>query len=115
MIKQVAWQSMINLSGIKYEEIVALLKFNPTSHSCAMQLKRLFYFILVHCSSSSIRFVCCSAKKGLLPISTILEMQNHTLSCDDELFNLMHKFLILVFFGLSCVYSLNNYVLLESS
>jgi hypothetical protein len=27
----------------------------------------------------------------------------------------MHKFLILVFFGLSCVYSLNNYVLLESS
>jgi hypothetical protein len=29
MIKQVAWQSMINPSGIKYEEVGALLKFNP--------------------------------------------------------------------------------------
>lgn len=29
MIIQVAWQSMIDPSGIKYEEVVALLKFNP--------------------------------------------------------------------------------------
>jgi hypothetical protein len=29
MIKQVAWQSMIDPSYIKYEEIGAILKFNP--------------------------------------------------------------------------------------